>query len=135
MKLDKQHVDYLEWLYKLKSRIRTTQIKAAFSANSELIKLYWDIGKDIFQKQEIKVWGNSIVENLSKDLKSEFPNMKGFPRMNLLYMKKFYNYYMSDFIKVQQRVAQILWGHNILIISKSQNVNESIFYLNETQTN
>ena len=54
MKLDKQHTDYLEWLNNLKSKIRTTQIKAALSANSELIKLYWEIGKDIFEKQEIK---------------------------------------------------------------------------------
>jgi len=135
MKLDKQHTDYLEWLNNLKSKIRTTQIKAALSANSELIKLYWEIGKDIFEKQEIKGWGNSIVENLSKDLKAEFPNMKGFSRRNLFYMKKFYNFYKSDFEKVQRLVAQIPWGHNILIISKSQNINEAIFYLNETLEN
>ena len=135
MKLDKQHNDYLEWLNNLKSKIRTTQIKAALSANSELIKLYWDIGKDIFEKQEVKGWGNSIVESLSKDLKAEFPDMKGFSRRNLFYMKKFYNFYKSDFEKVQRLVAQIPWGHNILIISKSQNINEAIFYLNETLEN
>jgi len=135
MKLKKQDKEYLIWLDNLKSRIRTTQIKAALSANSELIKLYWDIGKDIFEKQEIKSWGNSIVENLSKDLKSEFPNMKGFSRRNLFYMKKFYDFYKSDFEKVQQLVAQIPWGHNILMISKSQSINEAIFYLNETLEN
>ncbi len=135
MKLDKQHTDYLEWLNNLKSKIRTTQIKAALSANSELIKLYWGIGKDIFEKQEIKGWGNSIVENLSKDLKAEFPNMKGFSRRNIFYMKKFYSFYKSNFEKVQRLVAQIPWGHNILIVSKSQNINEAIFYLNETLEN
>ena len=127
MKLDKQHNDYLEWIHTIKSKIRAAQIKAALSANSELIRLYWDIGKDIFEKQEIKAWGNSVVENLSKDLKSEFPNMKGFSRRNLFYMKKFYNFYKTDVKKVQQLVAQIPWGHNILIISKSQNINEAIF--------
>jgi len=135
MELDKQHIDYLEWLNKLKEKIRTTQIKAALSANSELIRLYWDIGKDIFEKQEIKGWGNSIVENLSIDLKSEFPNMKGFSKRNLFYMKKFYTFYKTNFSKVQQLVAQIPWGHNILIISKSQDINEAILYLNETLEN
>ena len=135
MELKGQDKEYLKWLDNLKSRIRTTQIKAALSANAELIKLYWDIGKDIFEKQEIKGWGNFIVENLSKDLKSEFPNMKGFSRRNLFYMKKFYNFYKSNFKKVQQLVARIPWGHNILIISKSQNINEAIFYLNETFEN
>ena len=135
MKLEKQNNEYLKWLDNLKSRIRTSQIKAALSANSELIKLYWDIGKDIFEKQEIKGWGNSIVENLSKDLKLEFPNIKGFSRRNLFYMKKFYSFYKSDFEKVQQLVAQIPWGHNILIISKSHNIDEAVFYLNETLEN
>jgi len=131
MKLDN---DYIEWLNNIKSKIRTAQIKATLSANSELIRLYWNIGRDIFEKQEIKGWGNSIVENLSKDLKSEFPNTKGFSKRNLFYMKKFYNFY-KDFTKVQQVVAQIPWGHNILIISKSQNIEEAIFYLNETLEN
>jgi len=135
MKVDKQHKDYIEWIDNIKSKIRTAQIKAALSANSELIKLYWDIGKDIFEKQEIQGWGNFIVENLSKDLKSEFPETKGFSRRNLFYMKKFYNFYKNDFEKVQQLVAQIPWGHNILIISKSQNINEAVFYLNETLEN
>ena len=135
MKLEKHNREYLKWLDNLKSRIRTTQIKAALSANAELIKLYWDIGKDIFEKQEIKGWGNSIVENLSKDLRAEFPDMKGFSRRNLFYMKKFYDFYKSGFEKVQQLVAQIPWGHNILIVSKSKSLNEAIFYLNETLEN
>ena len=68
-------------------------------------------------------------------MKSEFPNAKGFSRRNLFYMKKFYNFYKTDLTKVQQLVAQIPWGHNILIISKSQNIDEAIFYLNETHEN
>jgi len=61
--------------------------------------------------------------------------MKGFSRRNLFYMKKLYSFYKSDFEKVQRLVAQIPWGHNILIISKSQNINEAIFYLNEILEN
>lgn len=135
MKLDEQQTEYLEWLNKLKSRIRQAQIKAALSANAELLKLYWDIGKDLFEKQENQGWGNSVVENLSKDLKEEFPYMKGFSRRNLFYMKSFYSFYKSDFKKVQQLVAQIPWGHNLKIISKSINIEVAIFYLNETLEN
>ncbi len=135
MKLNKQHIKYIEWLNKLKTRIRTAQVKAVLSANSELIQLYWDIGKDLFEKQENQGWGNAIVENLSKDLKEEFPNMKGFSRRNLFYMRSFYILYKSDFEKAQQLVAQIPWGHNIKIISKSKSIKEAIFYLNETFEN
>ena len=124
MKLEKQHKEYLEWLNKLKIKIGRAQIKAAISVNSELIKLYWEIGKELTEKQEIKGWGNAIVESLSKDLKNEFPNMKGFSRRNLFYMKSFYTFYNSDSEKVQQLVAQIPWGHNIKIISKSKSIDE-----------
>ncbi len=135
MKLDKQNKEYIEWFHSLKNKIGKAQIKAAISVNSELIKLYWDLGEELFEKQEKQGWGNSIVENISKDLKNEFPNMTGFSRRNLFYMKSFYTFYKSDFEKVQQLVAQIPWGHNIKIISKSQNIEEAVFYLKETLKN
>lgn len=127
--------EYIEWLGGLKKRIKSTQIKAALSANKEVIELYWEIGKELFEKQENRGWGNSVVDNLEKDLVSEFPDLKGFSRRNLFYMKGFYSFYKSDFNKVQQLVAQIPWGHNILIVSKSKSIEESIFYLTETIEN
>lgn len=127
--------EYIEWLGGLKQRIKGTQIKAALSANKEIIELYWEIGKELYEKQENQGWGNSIVDNLEKDLISEFPDLKGFSRRNLFYMKGFYSFYKSDFLKVQQLVAQIPWGHNILIVSKSKTIEESIFYLTETIEN
>ncbi len=132
MKLEKQHKDYIEWLNELKDKIGKAQIKAAISVNSELIKLYWEIGKELFDKQD---WGNAVVETLSKDLKTEFPAMKGFSRRNLFYMKSFYLFYKTDFEKVQQLVAQIPWGHNIKIFSKLDNIEKAIFYLKETIEN
>jgi len=132
MKLDKQHKEYIEWLNNLKNKIGKAQIKAAISVNSELIKLYWEIGKELFDKQD---WGNAVVETLSKDLKNEFSTMKGFSRRNLFYMKSFYSFYKSDLEKVQQLVAQIPWGHNIKIISKSKSIEEALFYLNTTLEN
>jgi predicted nuclease of restriction endonuclease-like (RecB) superfamily len=76
-----------------------------------------------------------MVDNLEKDLISEFPDLKGFSRRNLFYMKGFYSFYKGYFNQVQQLVAQIPWGHNILIMSKSKTIEESIFYLNETLQN
>ena len=126
---------YTEWLKQLKDKIRKTQLQAALSANRELILLYWDIGKELYEKQEEQGWGNAVVENLSSDLKNEFPNIKGFSRRNLFYMKRFYLFYKSDSEKVQQLVAQIPWGHNIRIFSKSKNIDEAVFYVKETLEN
>ncbi len=127
--------EYTQWLGGLKDRIKRTQIKAALSANKEVIFLYWEIGKELYEKQENEGWGNSVVDNLEKDLTAEFPDLKGFSRRNLFYMKGFYSFYKTDFIKVQQLVAQIPWGHNILIYSKSKNIEEALFYLSETIEN
>jgi len=136
MKVTKRYdSEYIEWLAGLKKKIKSTQIKAALSANREVIELYWDIGNELYEKQEKQGWGNSIVDNLEKDLIAEFPDIKGFSRRNLFYMKGFYSFYKSDFEKVQQLVAQIPWGHNVLIISKSKSLEESIFYLTETMKN
>ncbi len=109
MKLEERNINYVEWLNSIKKKVQTAQIKAVLSANSELIRLYWCIGKEIFDKQEIESWGKSVVENLSRDLKLEFPNIKGFSRRNLFYMKKFYDFYKVDYKIVQQLVAQIPW--------------------------
>ncbi len=133
--IERSDNEYRGFLNALKKRIKSTQIKATLSANKEIIFLYWEIGKELFDKQENQGWGNSIVDNLEKDLSIEFPNVKGFSRRNLFYMKRFYTFYKSDFTKVQQLVAQIPWGHNILIFSKSNTINESVFYLAKTVEN
>ncbi|MFV0593088.1 MAG: YhcG family protein [Draconibacterium sp.] len=132
---EKYGSEYTDWLVKLKGRIKQTQLKAALSANRELIFLYWEIGKELHEKQETEGWGNSVVDKLEKDLAAEFPDLKGFSRRNLFYMKGFYLFYHNKFEKVQQLVAQIPWGHNILIFSKSGTINEALFYLSETIEN
>ena len=136
MELKKQFdSEYSKWLVSLKNKIRTTQLKAALSANSEVIRLYWDIGRELYEKQEISQWGNAIVDNLAADLKNEFPSLGGFSKRNLFYMKSFYLFYKAHFEKVQQFVAQIPWGHNIAIFSKAKDINEAVFYLNESFSN
>jgi predicted nuclease of restriction endonuclease-like (RecB) superfamily len=82
--------DYKTWLIDLKSKIQQSQIKAALAVNSQLIQLYWDLGRQIVEKQETAKWGSGFIDQLSKDLKEEFPAMGGFSRTNLFSMKQFY---------------------------------------------
>ena len=85
--------EYRDWLFDLKQQIKTTQAKAALTVNSHLIMLYWDLGKQIVEKQERSKWGSSFIEQLSKDLKEEFPEVTGFSVTNLNYCRRFFNFY------------------------------------------
>lgn len=137
--------NYNNWLLDLKSRIKTSQIKAALSVNFELINLYWDIGKKITEIQKSSQYGDGIIKLVATDLKKEFPDMAGFSRANLFAMKQFYLFYSQEFPKVQQvvrllensqlLVTQIPWGHNILIIQKIKEINEAFFYIQQTIEN
>lgn len=112
--------NYEAFLSALKQRIRTAQIRAALAVNRELITLYWQIGREILERQQQEGWGTKVIERLAKDLKREFPDMKGFSRSNLLYMRAFAEAYPDEQI-VQQVVGQIPWGHNIALLEKLKN--------------
>ncbi|MCL2416363.1 MAG: PDDEXK nuclease domain-containing protein [Bacteroidales bacterium] len=88
--------DYRQWLIDLKTKIRQSQIKAAVRVNEELLRLYWDMGQDIVVRQMETSWGSKFFEKLSRDLRSEFPYMKGFSVTNLKYCKYFYQFYTQD---------------------------------------
>ena len=75
--------EYLDWLSELKARIRTVQIKAAFSVSRELLSFYWDLRAEIVRKQKESSWGEGLIVQLSKDLVDEFPGVKGFSVSNL----------------------------------------------------
>ena len=81
---------YAPLLAELKTRVRATQVRAAVSVNRELIQLYWHIGREILRAQQAEGWGTKVVERLARDLGREFPEMKGFSRSNILYMRAFY---------------------------------------------
>jgi ribosomal protein L9 len=70
--------EYYEWINKIKAKIHSTKIKIALSANSELLNLYWEIGKEIVEKQKKSDWGSKIIDKIAVDLKHEFPEIKGF---------------------------------------------------------
>ena len=97
--------EYKQWLFELKSKIRSSQIKAAVAVNAALIDFYWELGKMIAEKQETATWGNKLIEQLSLDLKEEFPSMTGFSSTNLKYCRSFYKFYKNSI--VQQAVAQL----------------------------
>ena len=81
--------DYPAWLADLKARIRDARLRASLAVNSELIGLYWRIGRDILDRQAQQGWGSKIVDRLASDLRAEFPDARGFSRANLLYMRAF----------------------------------------------
>jgi predicted nuclease of restriction endonuclease-like (RecB) superfamily len=103
---------YIEWLREIKERIQSARQKAVLAANSEMIVLYWQIGRDILERQGIQGWGAKVVDRLADDLRREFPEMKGFSSRNLKYMRLFAETW-TDGPFVQRVVAQIPWGHNI----------------------
>lgn len=127
--------DYNVWLFEIKTKIYSAQIKASIAVNSELIMLYWELGKSIVDRQENLGWGSSVISQLAKDLKSEYPDLKGFSERNLRLCKQFYKYYGDEFIKWQQLVAKIPWGHNVLIFSKIKDISTALFYLQKTIEN
>jgi predicted nuclease of restriction endonuclease-like (RecB) superfamily len=87
---------YNHFLFDLKTRIRTARSRAALSVNRELILPYWQIGRDILERQEREGWGTKVIERLATDLRAEFTDMKGFSRANLLYMRSFTTAWESE---------------------------------------
>ncbi len=120
--------EYIKFLNEIKSRIVTARIQAIRSVNKELIKLYWDIGRTIVERQKKYKWGNAVVEKLASDLKEDFKTTLGFSTQNLWFMRQFYLEYKNDSI-LQQLVRELPWGHNILIFSRIKNTKERTYYL------
>lgn len=122
---------YGNLLADLKERIRSAQVRAALAVNRELVLLYWQIGREILARQEQEGWGTKIVTRLAKDLKQEFPEMKGFSRANLLYMRAFAAAWTDEQI-VQQVVGQIPWGHNVRLLDKVSDPEQRLWYARQT---
>lgn len=108
---------YQQLLADVKQRIQQAQAKVAIAANQELLLLYWEKGTLILERQAKEGWGAKIREQLSKDLKKAFPDMRGFSKRNLLYMKQFSEAY-PNFEITQVPLAQISWYHNITLLQK-----------------
>ncbi|NER47548.1 MAG: DUF1016 domain-containing protein [Symploca sp. SIO1A3] len=119
---------YRVFLEEIKHNIQSAQIKAALSVNRSLIELYLSIGDCILEKQDEEGWGKSVIERLSQDLKRSFPHLKGFSPRNLWNMRR-----LSESVRgnpiLQQLVAEIPWGQNLMLLNKIKDTEEREWYI------
>lgn len=118
---------YTDWLIELKTRIHSAQQRAALAVNRELVLLYWQIGRDILERQSREGWGAKVIGRLAHDLRTEFPDMHGFSRSNLMSMRAFAAAWPEAEI-VQQAVGQLPWGHNLVLLSKLKQPQQRLAY-------
>ena len=149
--------EYREWIVSIKRRVQSSQLKAAVAVNYAMLDLYWFLGEQIIERQETAKWGDGVLKQMSKDLTTEFPDLTGFSRRNLFYMRKWVRFWerseeivqqlaASSSIKVQQAaaqlpltakqlVSQIPWGHNMVLLDKLDDPPTALFYVQKTIEN
>lgn len=124
--------EYSNFIKEIKQRIYKSQYEALKTINKALITLYWEIGEEIYNQQQQKSWGKSIVEVLAAELQKEFPDIKGFSARNLWRMRDFYvTYYENKFLP--PLVAEISWTKNIVIMEKCKDATKREFYIKMTK--
>lgn len=151
---------YGDLLGNIKTRIRQAQIKATLSANAEMIQMYWDIGRMILERQQREGWGAAVIPRLSRDLNNEMPEVKGFSERNIGRMIAFCREYAQTEILpqavakidpagkvpqpvaktsanefsviLQQLVAKLPWGHNLLLMEKVKDLPTRLWYMRQT---
>ncbi len=129
--IDRQYQTFLE---NLKQRVYQSRYQAARHVNKELIILYHHIGLEILRQQKEQGWGAKVIDQLSKDLHAEFPEIKGFSPRNLKYMQKFAAEIPGLEI-VQQVVAQIPWGHITHLLDRIADFQTRLWYIQKTIEN
>lgn len=155
--------DYIQWVKELSSRYRRSQIKAAVKVNEEMLRFYWELGRNIVEKKAESRWGSGFLKNLSRDLKEENPDATCFSQTNLLYMKNFYRLYSpytvitpqvgeqtalypieqgNDTIapqvgeQIQREIFSVGWGHHKLMIDKfAKQPEKALFFVRQTVVN
>ncbi len=151
--------DYPQLLEALKARVRQAQLKAALAANREMIRLYWDVGALIVDRQQNEGWGRAVIERLARDVQLAFPGLQGFSPRNIWRMRAFYLAYTQGVTilaqpvpelartnlpqpvadlkgaSLPQVVAEIPWGHNILLLEKLKDSHERLWYAKQTIQN
>ena len=140
--------DYVKWLKDLKARYRQYQAKAAVKVNTAMLEFYWSLGRDIIQLKAESKWGSGFFNQLSLDMRAMFPDEKGFSVTNLKYMKRWYLFYYQ-YVTIHQRpvdeishqaadefgmpqiFGSVPWFHHVCIFTKSQSIDEALFYINK----
>lgn len=133
--------NYLSLLKQVKERVATAQRKAIYAANDEMLSMYWDIGKLLSESQKQIGWGNSALEQLSKDMKNDYPKVKGFSVRNCQVMMQFYKEYNQTLTNTQRAVAhldttpislpikQLSWAHNVALMQKVKDIRARYWYM------
>lgn len=141
-----KNTQYKEWINEIKQNFQSAQIKASIQVNSTLLEFYWNLGSEIVQKQKQHKWGSGFLEQLSHDLRGEFPDVQGFSLSNLQYIRRWVLFYLNsgtscstnEIAKVAQVVPELFlipWGHNRVIISKCKTIEEALYYVQNTLKN
>ena len=127
---------FAEVFQELKKKIQEARFSAAVAVNQRLIKLYWEMGKTIFEIQQTQKWGSRDIESLGNELQKAFPGISGFSRSNLFKMRAFYLSYekVSQTVKQFEElpIAQIPWGHNVILVTKIKDTEERLWYAHMT---
>lgn len=124
---------YPEWLADVKARVRRAQQRASLTVNTAMLQLYWSLGRDILHRQKEQGWGAGIVDQISVDLRAAFPEMKGFSRSNLMYMRAFAEAWPAPEF-VQQPVGQLPWGHNVVLLTRLKDKGQRLAYAHAALT-
>lgn len=126
--------DYVDWISEVKHRYRSSQVKAAVKVNAEKLLFNWQLGRDLVQKKAEERWGAGVVEQVSLDLKREFPNAEGFSTSNLWYMKKWYLFYTQEEEVILNQVGAELQILEKQHAAKLHQVGKELSYENLHQT-
>lgn len=148
---------YRDWIAEIKARVQASQVKAAVAVNRELLELYWFLGEQILEKQSTAKWGDGFLKQMSEDLLSEFPDLKGFSHRNLKSIRQWYSFWTQPTeigkqavsqigekgkqlvsqskADIKTLVTQVPWGHNILLARKFNDANDALFYVQKTIEN
>ncbi|WP_245861928.1 PDDEXK nuclease domain-containing protein [Georgenia soli] len=119
--------DYPQLLEQLKQTIAESRWRAQRVVNTELVAMYWQIGRSILDQQQAEGWGTRVIDRLSTDLRKAFPQMRGLSRSNLFYMRSFAGTWPEDAI-VQQAVGRLPWGHITVLLDKLENQDDRNWY-------
>ncbi|ANP74832.1 PDDEXK nuclease domain-containing protein [Cryobacterium arcticum] len=126
---------YSEFLRDLKQRVTNARSQAQRTVNTQLIELYWSLGRAILSEQEKQGWGAGVMNRLAQDLRSEFPEMTGLSRSNLFYMRAFAASWTGEAPIVQQAVGQLPWGHITVLLDKLDDLTTRQWYAAEAAKN
>lgn len=150
---------YTILLRQIKQRVLLAQQRAIYSANEEMLRMYWDIGGMLRRSQQVDGWGQKTLQRLSMDLKNDYPQIKGFTVRNMQYMVQFFNEYNQDLTMVKDNrplsksaitksvisqleeynftlpVKHLDWTHNLVLIKQVKDIRARYWYMVQSITN